>query len=190
MASVLPNDSDRVAWLVEQISYLSASHLQLQQVCRVHSDAVVNVLNKADGIEQVQLIQMQSIAERLEALERKPKKNLRQQGAKSKTLNSTYLRHPAMDGPWRRSSGQLGPGKTSMSRPPAPCCAKDAKAAGPLTIADASLTFMPITSPWAACSGNARRGGLGDDECSDLRTLGGGAGRNQKGDGPCSTLEP
>ena len=72
MASVLPNDSDRVAWLIEQISYLSASHMQLQQVCRVHSDAVVNVLNKADGIEQVQLIQMQSIAERLEALERKP----------------------------------------------------------------------------------------------------------------------
>ena len=71
MASVLPNDSDRVAWLIEQISYLSASHMQLQQVCRVHSDAVVNVLNKADGIEQVQLIQMQSIAERLEALERK-----------------------------------------------------------------------------------------------------------------------
>ena len=72
MASVLPNDSDRVAWLIEQISYLSASHMQLQQVCRVHSDAVVNVLTKADGIEQVQLIQMQSIAERLEALERKP----------------------------------------------------------------------------------------------------------------------
>ena len=72
MASVLPNDSERVAWLIDQISYLSASHMQLQQVCRVHSDAVVNVLNKADGIEQVQLIQMQSIAERLEALERKP----------------------------------------------------------------------------------------------------------------------
>ena len=72
MASVLPNDSERVAWLIEQISYLSASHMQLQQVCRVHSDAVVNVLNKTDGIEQVQLIQMQSIAERLEALERKP----------------------------------------------------------------------------------------------------------------------
>ena len=72
MASVLPNDSDRVAWLIEQISYLSASHMQLQQVCRVHSDAVFNVFNKADGIEQVQLIQMQSIAERLEALERKP----------------------------------------------------------------------------------------------------------------------
>ena len=72
MASVLPNDSERVAWLIEQVSYLSASHIQLQQVCRVHSDAVVNVLNKADGIEQVQLIQMQSIAERLEALERKP----------------------------------------------------------------------------------------------------------------------
>ena len=72
MASVFPNDSDRVAWLVEQLSFLSASHMQLQQVCRVHSDAVVNVLNKADGIEQVQLIQMQSIAERLEALERKP----------------------------------------------------------------------------------------------------------------------
>ena len=72
MASVLPNDSERVAWLIEQVSYLSASHIQLQQVCRVHSDAVVNVLNKADGIEQVQLIQMQSIAERLEALEKKP----------------------------------------------------------------------------------------------------------------------
>ena len=72
MASVLPNDSDRVAWLIEQISYLSASHMQLQQVCRVHIDALVNLLNKADGIEQVQLIQMQSIAERLEALERKP----------------------------------------------------------------------------------------------------------------------
>ena len=72
MASVLLNDSDRVTWLIEQISYLSASHMQLQQVCRVHSDAVVNVLNKADGIEQVQLIQMQSIAERLEALEKKP----------------------------------------------------------------------------------------------------------------------
>ena len=71
MASVLPNDSERVAWLIEQVSYLSASHIQLQQVCRVHSDAVVNVLNKADGIEQVQLIQMQSIAERLEALEKK-----------------------------------------------------------------------------------------------------------------------
>ena len=72
MASVLSDDHDRVAWLIEQISYLSASHMQLQQVCRVYSDAVVNVLNKADGIEQVQLIQMQSIAERLEALERKP----------------------------------------------------------------------------------------------------------------------
>ena len=72
MAFVLPNDSDRLAWLIEQISYLSASHMQLQQVCRVHSDAVVNVLNKADGIEQLQLIQMQSIAERLEALEKKP----------------------------------------------------------------------------------------------------------------------
>ena len=72
MASVLPNDSDRVAWLIEQISYLSASHMQLQQVCRVNIDALVNLLNKADGIEQVQLIQMQSIAERLEALERKP----------------------------------------------------------------------------------------------------------------------
>ena len=72
MASVLPNDSYRVAWLIEQISYLSASHMQLQQVCRVHSDAVVNAFNRAEGIEQVQLIQMQSIAERLEALERKP----------------------------------------------------------------------------------------------------------------------
>ena len=53
MDSVLANDYDRVAWLIEQISYLSASHLQLQQVCRVHSDAVVNAHNRADGIEQV-----------------------------------------------------------------------------------------------------------------------------------------
>ena len=72
MASVLPNDSDRVAWLVEQISYLSASHMQLQQVCRVHSDGVIRALNKADGIEHVQLIQMEAIAKRLEALEQRP----------------------------------------------------------------------------------------------------------------------
>ena len=72
MAFLLPNDSDRVTWLVEQISYLSASHLQLQQICRVHSDAVVNVLNKADGIEKVQLIQIEAIAQRLEVLERRP----------------------------------------------------------------------------------------------------------------------
>ena len=72
MTSVLENDQERVAWLIEQMSYLSASHIQLQQVCRVHSDAVVNVLNKADGIEKVQLIQMEAIAQRLEALERRP----------------------------------------------------------------------------------------------------------------------
>ncbi len=72
MASVLANDHDRVAWLIEQISYLSASHMQLQQVCRVHSDSVIRALNKADGIEQVQLIQMEAIAQRLEALEQKP----------------------------------------------------------------------------------------------------------------------
>ena len=30
MASVLPNDSERVAWLIEQVSFLSASHMQLQ----------------------------------------------------------------------------------------------------------------------------------------------------------------
>ena len=41
MASVLPNDSDRVAWLIEQISYLSASHLQLQQVCTFRKTIVV-----------------------------------------------------------------------------------------------------------------------------------------------------
>ena len=72
MTSVLSNDEERVAWLIDQISFLSASHMQLQEVFRVHSDAVVNVLNKADGIEQVQQIQMEAIAQRLEALERKP----------------------------------------------------------------------------------------------------------------------
>nr|WP_115092835.1 hypothetical protein [Synechococcus sp. UW106] len=71
MASVLPNDSERVAWFIEQVSLLSAFHMQLQEVCRVHSDAVVNAFNRAENIEQVQLIQMQSIAERLEALEKK-----------------------------------------------------------------------------------------------------------------------
>jgi len=71
MASVLENDQQRVAWLIDQISYLSASHMQLQQVCKVHADALVRVIGKADAIEQVQLIQIQSIAERLEVLERK-----------------------------------------------------------------------------------------------------------------------
>ena len=72
MTSVLENDQERVAWLIEQISYLSASHMQLQQVCRVHSDGVIRALNKADAIEQVQLIQIEAIAQRLEALERRP----------------------------------------------------------------------------------------------------------------------
>ena len=71
MTSVLANDHDRVAWLIKQISYLSASHMQLQQVCRVNSDGVIKALNKADGIEQVQLIQMEAIAKRLEMLERR-----------------------------------------------------------------------------------------------------------------------
>ena len=72
MASVLPNDSDRVAWLVEQISYLSASHMQLQEVFRLTTEGLVRVMNKADGVEKVQLIQMEAIAQRLEALERRP----------------------------------------------------------------------------------------------------------------------
>ena len=71
MASVLPNDSDRVAWLVEQISYLSASHMQLQEVFRLTTDGLVRVMNKADGVEKVQLIQMEAIAKRLEVLERR-----------------------------------------------------------------------------------------------------------------------
>ena len=62
MASVLPNDSDRVAWLVEQISYLSASHMQLQEVFRLTTEGLVRVMNKADGVEKVQLIQMEAIA--------------------------------------------------------------------------------------------------------------------------------
>ena len=72
MASVLPNDSDRVAWLVEQISYLSASHMQLQEVFRLTTEGLVRVMNKADGIEKVQLIQMEAIAQRLEVLEKRP----------------------------------------------------------------------------------------------------------------------
>ena len=72
MASVLPNDSDRVAWLVEQISYLSASHMQLQEVFRLTTEGLVRVINKADGVEKVQLIQMEAIAQRLEVLERRP----------------------------------------------------------------------------------------------------------------------
>ena len=72
MASVLPNDSERVAWLVEQISYLSASHMQLQEVFRLTTEDLVRVMNKADGIEKVQLIQMEAIAQHLEVLERRP----------------------------------------------------------------------------------------------------------------------
>ena len=72
MASVLPNDSDRVAWLVEQLSFLSASHMQLQEVFRLTTEGLVRVMNKADGVEKVQLIQMEAIAKRLEALEQRP----------------------------------------------------------------------------------------------------------------------
>jgi hypothetical protein len=52
MASVLPNDSDRVAWLVEQLSFLSASHLQLQEVFRLTTEGLVRVMNKAEGVER------------------------------------------------------------------------------------------------------------------------------------------
>ena len=72
MASVLPNDSDRVAWLIEQVSFLSASHMQLQEVFRLTTEGLVRVMNKADGVEKVQLIQMEAIAQRLEVLERRP----------------------------------------------------------------------------------------------------------------------
>ena len=72
MASVLPNDSDRVAWLVEQLLFLSASHMQLQEVFRLTTEGLVCVMNKADGVEKVQLIQMEAIAQRLEVLERRP----------------------------------------------------------------------------------------------------------------------
>ena len=72
MASVLPNDSERVAWLIEQVSFLSASHMQLQEVFRLTTEGLVRVMNKADGVEKVQLIQMEAIAKRLEALEQRP----------------------------------------------------------------------------------------------------------------------
>ena len=72
MASVLPNDSERVAWLIEQVSFLSASHMQLQEVFRLTTEGLVRVMNKADGVEKVQLIQMEAIAQRLEVLERRP----------------------------------------------------------------------------------------------------------------------
>ena len=72
MASVLPNDSERVAWLIEQVLFLSASHMQLQEVFRLTTEGLVRVMNKADGVEKVQLIQMEAIAQRLEVLERRP----------------------------------------------------------------------------------------------------------------------
>ena len=71
MASVLPTDSERVAWLIEQVSFLSASHMQLQEVFRLTTEGLVRVMNKADGVEKVQLIQMEAIAQRLEVLERR-----------------------------------------------------------------------------------------------------------------------
>ena len=72
MPYVLPNDSERVAWLVEQLSFLSASHMQLQEVFRLTTEGLVRVMNKADGVEKVQLIQMEAIAQRLEVLEKRP----------------------------------------------------------------------------------------------------------------------
>ena len=72
MASVLPNDSERVARLVEQLSLLCASHMQQQEVFRLTIDGLVRVMNKADGIEKVQLIQLEAIAQRLEVLEKRP----------------------------------------------------------------------------------------------------------------------
>ena len=72
MASVLPYDSERVAWLIEQVSFLSASHMQLQEVFRLTTEGLVRVMNKADGVEKVQLIQMEAIAQRFEVLERRP----------------------------------------------------------------------------------------------------------------------
>ena len=72
MASVLPNASERVAWLIEHVSFLSASHMQLQEVFRLTTEGLVRVMNKADGVEKVQLIQMEAIAQRLEVLERRP----------------------------------------------------------------------------------------------------------------------
>jgi len=71
MASVLPNDSERVAWLIEQVSFLSASHMQLQEVFRLTTEGLVRVMYKADSVEKVQLIQMEAIAQRLEVLERR-----------------------------------------------------------------------------------------------------------------------
>ena len=179
--------------LAKHLAYLTASHLQLQEAYQVNICSVIrtNDTSGADtGDHQGGRRRPQSSASRLWRVHSHEKTPCANRGPRRKILTSTYLRHPAMDGPWRRSSGQLGPGKTSMSPPPAPCCGKAAKAAGLVTIANASLTFMPITSPWAACSGNARRGGLGDDESSDLRLLGRAEGRNQQGGGPCSTLKP
>ena len=72
MASVLPNDSQRVAWLIEQFSFLSASYMQLREVFRLTTEGLVRVMNKADGVEKVQLIQMEAIAQRLQVLERRP----------------------------------------------------------------------------------------------------------------------
>ena len=69
MASVLPTDSERVAWLIEQLAFLSASHMQLQEVFRLTTEGLVRVMNKADGVEKVQLIHMEAIAKRLEALD-------------------------------------------------------------------------------------------------------------------------
>ena len=72
MASVLPNDSERVAWLIEHLSFLSASHMQLQEVFRLTTEGLVRVMNKADGVEKVQLIQIEAISQRLEMLEKRP----------------------------------------------------------------------------------------------------------------------
>ena len=71
LANALSNDRERVAWLIKQVAYLAASHMQLQQLRTVHSDGLAAVMNRANGLEQLQKIQVAAIAERLEALEQR-----------------------------------------------------------------------------------------------------------------------
>ena len=45
--------------------------MELQEVFRLTTEGLVRVMNKADGVEKVQLIQIEAISQRLEVLERR-----------------------------------------------------------------------------------------------------------------------
>ena len=69
MASVLPNDSERVAWLIEHVSFLSASHLQLQEAYGVNVGSVIRANQQADLTQETAKVAVAGLSQLLEAVE-------------------------------------------------------------------------------------------------------------------------